>query len=306
MTEHVIQLDRVVKRYGKVCALDGATLDVPRGTIFGFLGPNGAGKTTALRTMMGFLRATSGTLLVLGQDPWRDRVQLHTRIGYLPGGMGFYERMTGRDLLEYTASLMQSDARRSPLRARTLDALAFADATLDRRIGHYSKGMRQKLAIVQAMQHDPELLLLDEPSEGLDPLVQHSFYELLRERRDAGCTVFFSSHTLSEVQVLCDRLAIIRAGKVVASTTYEELAHRHPRVVRLTGLAGGEGALAALPPSWRIVNRAGAELTLHTTAIPTDIVTTLSGFEFEDVTIEPPSLEDVFLGFYDDDAETGA
>lgn len=296
---HVITLDGLNKDYGSIHALSDVNLDVPAGTIFGFLGPNGAGKTTTLRVLIGMLRATGGAARVLGLDPWSERVQLHQRVGYLPSGMGFYERMTGRDLLDYTASLLSGEGRTSPLRARALEAMSLDDAVLDRRIRQYSKGMQQKLAIVQAIQHDPELLLLDEPSEGLDPLVQHSFYDLLKSQRDAGRTIFFSSHTLSEVQALCDHVAIIRAGHIVASAPYEQLAESHPRVVKITAPGGGAAALASLGDGWRIVGEDAGQFTLHTTAAPTHIIHSLSALTFTDVTIEPASLEDVFLGYYE-------
>jgi ABC-2 type transport system ATP-binding protein len=294
----VIQLDAVHKSYGRDVALSGVDLKVPAGTIFGFLGPNGAGKTTTLRMLIGLLRATSGSMTVLGLDPWEQRERLHQRVGYLPSGMGFYE-MTGRDMLKYTASLMSGEARTSPLRGAALEALALSEKVLDRELRSYSKGMKQKIAIAQAVQHDPELLLLDEPTEGLDPLVQHAFAELLRERRDAGRTIFFSSHTLSEVQSLCDHVAIIRQGAIVASSTYEEMVERHPRVVRVTGVKGGRATIDALGEAWRIVRSEGDLLVVHTTVQPMEIVEVLAGLEFEDVTIEQPSLEDVFLSYYE-------
>lgn len=301
-----IEFLQVTKRYGSLRALDGASLRVPSGMIFGFLGPNGAGKTTALRIAMGMIRCSDGTARVLGMDPWTARDRLHARVGYAPSGMGFYERMSGRDLLEYAVALR--GGRRgtgAPLLDRTIDALALSRAVLERPISTYSKGMRQKLAIAQALQHDPELVLLDEPSEGLDPLVQHAMYELLRERRDAGRTVFFSSHTLSEVQALCERVAIVRAGSIVADATYEELAAHHPRVVRLVGLDDPDACAVQLGAGWRRVDQEGDTTTFHTTEPPAQIVQALGDVRFDDVTIEPPSLEDVFLEFYEAGVDSG-
>ena len=298
--EPAISIQQLTKRYrGGVMALNGVTLDVPAGCIYGFLGPNGAGKTTALRALVGMLHATSGKLRVLGLDPWRERVPLHERLGYLPSGMGVYEQMTGRDLLDYCAGLLHGPGRASPLRARALEALALEESVLDRHIRSYSRGMRQKVAIVQAVQHDPELLLLDEPSEGLDPLVQHSFYQLLRERREQGRTVFFSSHTLSEVQALCDRIAIIRAGTLVVESTYEQLQGEHPRVVRITTSTPREQVITQLGDGWREVASGDSDtIVLHASLPPVEIVRQLAQLSFDDVTIEQPSLEDIFLSYY--------
>jgi ABC-2 type transport system ATP-binding protein len=189
-----------------------------------------------------------------------------------------------------------------------LDALQLADRVLDRPVRTYSKGMRQKVAIAQAVQHDPDLLLLDEPSEGLDPLVQHDFTNLLRERRDAGRTIFFSSHTLSEVQALCDHVAIVRAGLLVANATYDELTTQHPRVVTLTNLVDPEGSIARLGAGWTIAGHDGDDVVLHVTVDPHTAVEQLATLRFDDVSIATASLEDVFLSYYaaDDGERTAA
>ena len=181
--------------------------------MFGFLGPNGAGKSTTIRLLLGFLHPTSGSGRVLGLDIVRDSVPIRRRIGYLPGGIALYDTLSGERLLDYLAEL----TGRPPVRRRELcDRLELSSSTLKRLVRDYSRGMRQKIGIVQALQHDPELAILDEPSEGLDPLMQRAFYEILDALKAEGRTIFFSSHVLSEVERVCDRVAIVRQGRLVA------------------------------------------------------------------------------------------
>jgi ABC-2 type transport system ATP-binding protein len=198
---------------GPVRALDDLTIVVRTGEIFGFLGPNGAGKSTAIRLLLGYLHPTAGAAHVLGLDVATAGAHLRGRIGYLPGGIALYAGLTGVQLLDYLAAFY---VRPPSLRADLVERLELSRRDLGRPIRDYSRGMRQKIGIVQALQHDPELAILDEPSEGLDPLMQRAFYAILDERKAAGRTVFFSSHVLSEVERVCDRVAIIRAGRLVA------------------------------------------------------------------------------------------
>ncbi|MEZ4597891.1 MAG: ABC transporter ATP-binding protein, partial [Chloroflexota bacterium] len=164
----------------EVTALEGLTIDVRHGEVFGFLGPNGAGKSTTIRILLGFLHPTAGSARVLGRDVTRDGLDIRARTGYLPGGIALYDSMSGADLLEYLARLY---GREAPLRAELIERLELAAADLRRPVGAYSRGMRQKVGIIQALQHDPELAILDEPTEGLDPLMQHAFYGILEDRR---------------------------------------------------------------------------------------------------------------------------
>jgi ABC-2 type transport system ATP-binding protein len=194
-------------------ALDHVGLAVHPGEVFGFLGPNGAGKSTCIRLLLGFLHPTAGSARVLDLDTRSDGVAIRGRVGYLPGGIALYDGMTGADLLDYLGSFY---GRPPVLRRRLADGLELATRDLARPVRDYSRGMRQKLGIVQALQHDPELAILDEPSEGLDPLMQRAFYEILDDLRAAGRTVFLSSHILSEVERVCDRVAIVRHGQLVA------------------------------------------------------------------------------------------
>ncbi len=287
----------LVKRYGNRTALDGVDLQVPAGSLYGFLGPNGAGKTTLLRVATGFLHADGGSIRVLGADPWRDGLTIRARIGLLPTDPGLPRRMRGAQALDYFTSL---DRRPPVLRAAACSALRLTDADLARPIRTYSRGMRQKLAIVQAVQHDPALLLLDEPTEGLDPLVQDGFFAFLRERAAAGATVFFSSHVLSEVEALCDRVAIIRAGRIVDEGRVRDLRGRRPRRVTLT-LAGPDGRIDI--PGASNVRRSAGTVTLDHHGPAADLLRALAAIRLEDVRIEEPGLDEIFLSYYREESE---
>ncbi len=203
----------LTKHYGSVEALTDLSLDVRQGEIFGFLGPNGAGKSTMIRTLLGFLHPTSGGASVLGMDVATDSVEIRRLTGYLPGGIALYDSLSGEEVLDYLVDLQGREPHR---RAELCERLELPASVLKRKVRDYSRGMRQKIGVVQALQHDPELAILDEPTEGLDPLMQHAFYRILDDLRREGRTVFFSSHVLSEVERLCDRVAIIRAGRLMA------------------------------------------------------------------------------------------
>ena len=239
----VISTHGLTKHYGSVEALTDLSLDVREGEIFGFLGPNGAGKSTAIRTLLGFLHATRGSASVLGLDIGSQSVEIRRLTGYLPGGIALYDSLTGEQVLDYLVDLQGRDPHR---RAELCERLELSESVLRRRVRDYSRGMRQKIGVVQALQHDPELAILDEPTEGLDPLMQHAFYRLLDDLRKEGRTVFFSSHVLSEVERLCDRVAIIRAGRLMAVHDVAELLARRRRKVTLRW-RGAAPDLATLP-----------------------------------------------------------
>src|SRR4051794_40079147 len=209
-------------------ALVDLDIAVEAGEIFGFLGPNGAGKSTTIRLLLGFLHPTSGSASVLGRDIERDSVEIRRRVGYLPGGIAFWDELSGERLLDELSAL----SGRPPVRrADLLERLELDAPTLRRPVRTYSRGMRQKLGIIQALQHDPELAILDEPSEGLDPLMQRAFYGILEQLKRDGRTVFFSSHVLSEVERVCDRVAIIRNGRLAVIEEIAALRARRSRNV---------------------------------------------------------------------------
>ncbi len=291
----VIDVEDVTKRYGRVLALDGVTMTVPRGSIFGFLGPNGAGKTTLIRILMGFIRMTSGRATVLGHDAWTDGVRARERIGYLVTADGLYPDLSGYDQLDYAARI----SGRPPVwRDRILDALELDDVALRRTLGTYSKGMRQKLALTAAAQHRPELLILDEPTDGLDPLIQRSFEELLHHFRDEGTTVFMSSHDLGEVERTCDRVAVVRAGAIIAVGEMDALKERYSQRVEVMfehGIPDGIDEVAGVT----VVHRDGQVVEMNLEHDINPLLAFLAGHPVKRMEVRPPELQEVFMSFYE-------
>jgi ABC-2 type transport system ATP-binding protein len=278
-----------------IVALQSLDLAVQDGEVFGFLGPNGAGKSTTIRLLLGYLHATSGQAQVLGLDIATESVTIRRRTGYLPGGIALYDGLTGEAHLDYLARL--SD--RPPVRRAALcDRLELSPRTLRRRIRDYSRGMRQKIGIVQALQHDPELAILDEPTEGLDPLMQRAFYEILDQLKAEGRTIFFSSHVLSEVERVCDRVAIIRRGRLVALEEISALLARRTRQVEMR-LEGATPRLDAVPGVSAIA-LADGRLTCRVAGDVRPLLAAIAGTGVVDLTIEPARLEDAFVEFYED------
>ncbi|MFB6097006.1 MAG: ABC transporter ATP-binding protein [Haloferacaceae archaeon] len=295
----VISVDGLTKDYGEVVANDDLSFEVDAGEVFGYLGPNGAGKTTTIRMLMGFQSPTAGTATVLGQDV-RDERALRTakaEMGYLPGNPSFDGSVTGQEFLDYQAAL-KGDERREEL-------LELFDPPLDRKIREYSTGNRQMLGIVQAFMHDPDLVVMDEPTSGLDPLKQSRFNAFLREERDRGVTVFFSSHVLSEVQRVCDRVAIIRNGSLVALEDVSDLLGRGGKHVDLH--VGGSVDRAAFDIEGvtdLAVFDGGVQFTY--TGEYDALLELVSSYEVLDLTIEDPPLDELFLRFYGDETESNA
>ncbi len=283
----------LTKHYGTVDALTDLSLEVRQGEIFGFLGPNGAGKSTMIRTLLGYLHPTSGSASVLGMDVVTESVEIRRLTGYLPGGIALYDSLSGEEVLDYLVDLQGREPHR---RAELCERLELPASVLKRKVRDYSRGMRQKIGVVQALQHDPELAILDEPTEGLDPLMQHAFYRILDDLRREGRTVFFSSHVLSEVERLCDRVAIIRAGRLMALHTVSDLLARRRRRVTIRW-AGEAPDLSALPgledvqvDGNRVIGMLSGEVAGFVRAIASP--------NLEDLTIEPASLEEAFLEYY--------
>jgi ABC-2 type transport system ATP-binding protein len=285
------------QRRGEVRALRDLSITVEEGEVFGFLGPNGAGKSTAIRLLLGFLHPTAGGGQVLGRDISNDSEEIRRRCGYLPGGIALYDTMTGTEQLRYLSSLYGQPAR---LRDELVDRMELSARDLRRQIRDYSRGMRQKIGIIQAFQHDPELAILDEPTEGLDPLMQRSFYEILEDRKAAGRTIFFSSHILSEVERVCDRVAIVRKGELVALSDVGELLRHHRRRVELR-LDGEAPDLASVPGISDVERREGI-LTCQLEGDPMPLVTALQGVRLRDLLVEPARLEEAFMQYYAEEA----
>lgn len=299
-----IELDGLTKAFGDILANDDISLTVESGEIFGYLGPNGAGKTTTIRLLLGFLSPTSGSARILDTDI-QDRNGLLTvkhNIGYLPAEQAFDETATGAEILDLHGAV-KGEERRAELASRF-------EPPLDRQVRAYSRGNVQKLGLITTFMHDPDLVILDEPTTGLDPLVKHRFAEFLRGERDAGVTVFFSSHVLSEVRRLCDRVGIIRDGSIVTVDPIDSLLERTGKIVRLQSTIPIPQALTELDGIHDLEitetdasDRAFTECTFTFTGDLTELLTALPEDELLDLSIEEAPLEDVFLRFYGGDED---
>ncbi len=293
--EAIIATDNLTKRYGEITALSSANITVPAGTIYGFLGPNGAGKTTAIRLLMGFLKPTSGRATMFGHDCWRDGLAARRNVGFLVTADALYPDMTGTAQLDYAARLSE---RPPVLRQQLLDALELSQAALARRLGTYSKGMRQKLALIAAMQHDPALIILDEPTDGLDPLIQRNFEDVLIGLRDQGRTVFMSSHDLAEVERTCELVAVVRAGVIVAEERIADLRQRHASRVSVQFQDAVPETLDQIP-GVAIEAQNGLRVDLILKGDPNPLVQYLALHPVVDLTINRASLEEIFMAYYE-------
>ncbi|ROR89406.1 ABC transporter ATP-binding protein [Nocardioides aurantiacus] len=297
---HAIRTHGLVKRFGRATALDGLDLEVARGEVHGFLGPNGAGKSTALRVLLGLLRADAGTAELLGGDPWRDVVELHRRLAYVPGDVVLWPSLTGGEAIDLIGNL-----RGGLDRARRDDLVERFELDPTKRGRHYSKGNRQKVAIVVALAADVELLVLDEPTSGLDPLMEAAFQDEVARLPAEGRTVLLSSHILGEVQALADRVSIIRRGRVVQTGTLADLRGQTRWGVEAV-LARPPADPGALPGLHDVVldDRGG----LRATVDPGEVNRAMAALVAHDllsITVSPASLEDLFLRQYGD-AQAGA
>ena len=298
----VIRMSDVHKRYGRVAALDGLDLTVTRGEIHGFLGPNGAGKSTTIRLLLGLARPTSGHLSVLGGSPWRDGAELRRRIAYVPGDVSVWPNLSGGESIDLLCRLRGIDDRQAYRRER--DRLATEFHFDPRTKGRaYSKGNRQKVALIAAFALPADLYVFDEPTSGLDPLMEVVFRRELARVKDAGATVLLSSHILSEVELLCDRVSIIRAGRIVESGTLAELRH----LTRTEVSYARVGDDVAVPPDVHDLDVTGDRIrfTVDTDRV-TAVLPILADLGVTGLRIEPPSLEELFLRHYGDDTSRRA
>ncbi len=291
-----IAIDRLTKRYGARVGIDGISFEVPKGEVFGYLGPNGAGKTTTIRTLLDLIRPSSGSATMLGLDTRRDSAEIRRRIGFVPGDVALYERMTGGQMIEYLGNL------RGGVDRTVSNGLAERlGLDLSVRIDHLSHGNRQKVALVQAFMHEPELVILDEPTQGLDPLVQHEFYRLLDELRRDGRTVFLSSHMLPEVERVCTRVAIIREGRLVEVADVADLTARAIRTleIRFADAAPLEALRSAA--GVQDLEVVGETVRCRVVGNMDAVVKVIAQHPVVDLVSEKPSLEEIFLTFYGED-----
>ncbi len=298
VTRPAIELTDVHKRYRSGGGISGVSLDVHPGEVYGFLGPNGAGKSTSIRLILDLIRPDSGRIEVLGLDARRDSVEVHRHVGYLPGELSLYDRFTGRGLLGHLASLRHD--RGQP----DIDPLAERfDLELDRRIGELSKGNKQKVGLVQALMGSPEVLVLDEPTSGLDPLAQREVHHALRERCEAGAAVLLSSHVLSEVDQVADRVGILRNGSLVATETMSALRARSVHHVEIrTSEPLSVGEVEAIPGA--SVSHLDGTRCVVALAGPVDpLIKFLAHHQVLELRIGEADLEQTFLSYYSDDEQ---
>lgn len=288
----------LVKDFGRTRALDHLDLMIPTGEVHGFLGPNGAGKTTTIRILLGLLRATSGQVSLLGGDPWRESAALHRRLAYVPGEVNLWPNLTGGEVIDLLGAL-----RGGLVPARRQELLERFELDPTKRVRAYSKGNRQKVALVAAFASDVELYLLDEPTSGLDPLMETVFQDVVRSLRARGATVLLSSHILSEVEALCDRVSIIRNGRVAESGTFAELRHLTRTTVAVE-TARTAVALEDMPE----VHDATIDGRCARFSVDSDDLNTvlerLVEYDVRALTSTPPTLEELFLRHYGEAAPT--
>ena len=290
---NAIETRQLTKFYGSARGIEKLDLTVEQGDFFGFIGPNGAGKSTTIRTLLGLIAPTSGQARVLGLDIRKDKPKLLSRVGYLPSEITFYAGMKVSEVLALSARLRKRDCERE---AQALCQRLQLDVS--RRVEDLSLGNRKKVGIVCALQHDPELLILDEATSGLDPLMQREFFEILKERNRAGVTVFLSSHVLSEIQHHCNQAAIIRGGKIVNSGAVSQLAQSSARRVQLRGKADLTGL-----PGIRDLTQSAEGVSFLYSGEPQALLQTLARGEIRDLTIAEPDLEEIFLHYYEKEGE---
>jgi len=296
--DDVISVRGLRKSFGRTVALDGLDLRVRAGEVHGFLGPNGAGKSTTLRVLLGLLRADAGEVTLLGGDPWRDAAALHRRLAYVPGDVALWPSLSGGEVVDLLGRLrggLDPDRRAALLERFALDPTTRCRA--------YSKGNRQKVALVAALASRVELLVLDEPTAGLDPLMEAEFQRVVAEERTAGRSVLLSSHVLSEVEALCDRVSMVRAGRVVETGSLAELRHLTRTTVsaRLDRLPPGLDGLAGLHDLTTTPGAADDGVGVRFSVEPADLGAVLERLlpcGLRSLTSEPPTLEQVFLDHY--------
>ncbi len=290
---NIISIENLTKRYGRRIGVADLSLEVPRGEIFGFLGPNGAGKTTTIRVLLGLLRPSAGTARVFGWDCLRDGHRIKADLGYLPGDLRLYHWLTAESAVRLFGQVRNRDLAREG--QRLMDAFDL-DATV--RVRNMSRGMRQKLGLILALIHRPRLLILDEPTASLDPLMQETLYRELRTMASEGHTVFLSSHTLSEVQELCERVAILREGRLVADEKIENLRAKARRRVTIYWRDAG-GIRPVLTPSFlEIVDQTASEWQATLIGSTMDLVHWSATQPIEDLSIQEPDLSALFQDYY--------
>jgi ABC-2 type transport system ATP-binding protein len=292
--DNIIEITHLSKSYGRARGIDDISLSVNKGDIFGFIGPNGAGKSTTIRILLNLIFPTSGSASIMGLDVVRESKKIRNRMGYIPSDANMYDRLRVGDFLEYCASYYSPENPRERIR---ILADRF-DLDLSRKIHDLSTGNRKKVSILQALAHKPELLILDEPTTGLDPLVQASFFDLLTEENNRGMTIFFSSHILSEVQTFCKTVAIIRNGKIAAVEEIGSLRKKQLKKVRVGYAPGRYPGKLDIEGITSLETASGGFLEFFFSGDINTLVGKLADGNLDTLTIEEPPLEEIFLHYY--------
>jgi ABC-2 type transport system ATP-binding protein len=294
----VIEAAGLEKRFGRVRALDGLELSVPAGEVHGFLGPNGAGKSTTIRILLGLARASGGRATVFGRDPWKDAVELHRRIAYVPGDVSLWPNLSGGEAIDLLSRLRGGTHDRAAYAERKKRLIEVFQLDPTKKGRAYSKGNRQKVALVAAFATPADLYILDEPTSGLDPLMEATFDAEIARIAHEGATVLLSSHILSEVEQLCDRVSIIREGRTVETGTLDQLRHLTRTEVSFAADGVAEAELASIPDAHDLrVANGRATFTADSDALP-PVLTALARLDAKSLTVAPPSLEELFLRHY--------
>lgn len=288
----ILKVNNVTKKFGNFTALDGINLEVNQGEVYGFIGPNGAGKTTTIRILLGILKATSGTATIFGQDAWTDAVEIHKRIAYVPGDVSLWPNLTGGEVIDLFVKLRgaNNQNRREQLIKRF-------DLDPSKKCGTYSKGNRQKVALIAAFASDADLYVLDEPTSGLDPLMELVFQECVQEIKAEGKSVFLSSHILSEVEKLCDRVSIIRQGKIIETGSLQELRHLTRTRVRVETAKPIEN-LTEITGVYEVEEfPGGAAFQVEGDRLG-EVIKYISNYDIISLESAPPTLEELFMHHY--------
>lgn len=288
-----IEVKQLTKDYGSFRALDGINLSVPRGEVFGFIGPNGAGKSTTIRILLGLLRKTSGEIALLGGDPWEDAVEIHKKLAYVPSDVNLWPNLTGGEVIDLLGRLRGGFDKN-----RRIELLKRFDFDPSKKCRTYSKGNRQKVVLISAFLSNADLLILDEPTGGLDPLMEAVFQECVKEAKRAGKTIVLSSHILAEVEALCDRISIIKKGKIVESGTLTELRHLTHTVITVETVKPLDG-IEKVKGVYDI-SRDGVRVKLNVDAAELDnVLKYLTTFGVRSLNSAPPTLEELFMRHYE-------
>jgi ABC-2 type transport system ATP-binding protein len=297
VSSEILKINNLSKFYGQVKGIENVSLTVNKGEIFGFIGPNGAGKSTTIRTVLGLLQPTSGSVTIFGQDALKNGAEIRKKIGYLPSEVFYYENMKAKDLLTYSASFY--DLKKSEVEPRLEKLASLMQLDLNKKIEDMSYGNKKKVGVVQGLLHEPELIILDEPTGGLDPLMQKQFYELLRQENTRGATILFSSHNLSEVQKMCHRVAIIRNGHIIKIDKVDSLISGSYKRVKLELESAGDVKKISKDKNVADFKQEDSiNINFLWNGSANELVSLLERTKIVNLLVEEPDLEEIFLHYY--------